>query len=109
MSLSTKPSAILVTPISTPAKDLGSQVPDTFPAFQLPNTGIDPKLTEINRQHFCQLQCNSCQTCALERLFCFLSLPKIKQVAVASRSDGSRAELSLLQEARHLPAERSAS
>lgn len=48
-----KPSAILVTPISTPVKDLGSQVPDTFPTFQLPNTGIDPKLTEIKSQHFC--------------------------------------------------------
>lgn len=88
---------------------LATPISSARASLQLPNTGIDPKLTEINRKHFCELQWNSGQTCASERLFYFSCLPKMKQVTVSSSSDSSPGDLSLLLEAHilcwliHLP------
>lgn len=53
---------LLTALVSALAEDPASQLLDVFLAtpissaqapFQLANTGIDPKLTEINRTHFC--------------------------------------------------------
>lgn len=35
---------------------LATPISSARASLQLPNTGIDPKLTEINRKHFCELQ-----------------------------------------------------
>lgn len=85
---------------------LATPVSSAWASLHLPNTGTDPKLTGINRRHFCELHCNSWQTCSSEKLLCFSCLPKMKQAAVIVLESWAFSWRHTFSALTHLPGER---